>query len=75
MTCPHLDYRRSDEDHEFDHDRPYCTVAEEFVSPMKADICNDRHEFDHTSDCETYPDELQSEEESGGEAVRADASE
>lgn len=57
MTCPYLDYRQSDDKHEFDHDRPYCTVAETFVSPMKADICNDRHAFEHTSDCETYPGE------------------
>jgi hypothetical protein len=57
MTCPYLDYRDSDEDHEFDSERPYCTVAEAFVSPMKADICNDRHQFHHESDCELFPDE------------------
>jgi hypothetical protein len=52
MTCPHLDYRADDEDHDFDHERPYCTVTGEFVSPMKADVCNDRHDFEHTADCE-----------------------
>lgn len=62
MTCPYLDYRSSDDEHEFDHDRPYCTVVGAFVSPMKADICNDRHAFEHTSDCETYPDDRQPEE-------------
>jgi hypothetical protein len=57
MTCPYLNYQQSDEEHEFENDRPYCTVADSFVSPMQADICNDRHDFDHTSDCETFPDD------------------
>lgn len=70
MTCPYLEYRRSDDEHEFDHERPYCGVAESFVSPMRADICNDRHAFDHTSDCELFPDErpAEFEERSDGEA-------
>lgn len=54
MTCPHLEYRRQDDTHEFDHERPYCTVMDSFCSPMRADVCNDRHEFDHTEDCELY---------------------
>ena len=54
MTCPYLEYRRADGEREFDHERPYCTVAEEFVSPMMADICNDRHGFDHGADCDVY---------------------
>jgi len=54
MTCPYLEYRAEDDDHEFDHERPYCAAAEEFVSPMKADVCNDRHEFDHTEDCDVF---------------------
>lgn len=53
MTCPYLDYRRSDETHEFDHDRPYCTAQATFLSPVKADICNDRFDFDHR-DCEVF---------------------
>jgi len=57
MTCPHLSYRRSDDDHEFENERPYCEVTESFVSPMKADICNNRHGFDYTRDCEVYPQE------------------
>ena len=76
MTCPYLDYRESDEDHEFETARPYCTVAEAFVSPMKADICNDRHEFAHDRDCELFPDESAEEAEAvAGETVRADPSE
>ena len=54
MTCPRLEYRSSDEDHEFDHERPYCTVMGEFVSPMKADVCNDRFAFHHQDHCEVF---------------------
>lgn len=54
MPCPHLRYRASSEDHEFDHDRPYCTVVDAFASPMRADVCNDRHEFHHETHCDTY---------------------
>ena len=57
MTCPYLDYRRSDGDQEFDHERPYCDVVDDFVSPMRADLCNDRHDFDHAEHCEFFPDE------------------
>ena len=59
MTCPYLEYRRSDGDKTFDHERPYCGVADEFVSPMKADICNDRFDFDHECDCELYADHVE----------------
>lgn len=54
MACPFLDYRDSDGDLEFDSTRPYCTVADRFVSPMQADICNDRHDFNHQHDCDVY---------------------
>lgn len=54
MTCPYLDYRAADAEHEFDHKRPYCMVSEEFVSPMKADVCNDRHAFSHSEDCDLF---------------------
>jgi len=54
MSCPYLEYRRSDDTHEFDHDRPYCALAEEFVSPMKADVCNDRDGFTHDEFCEIF---------------------
>jgi hypothetical protein len=69
MTCPYLEYRRADGDKEFDHERPYCGVTEEFVSPMKADICNDRFEFDHECDCELYKEHV---EEVVGEAPADD---
>lgn len=54
MPCPHLEYRSADEDHEFDHERPYCGVKETFVSPMRADVCNDRFDLHHAADCEVY---------------------
>ncbi|WP_121823164.1 hypothetical protein [Halostella salina] len=54
MTCPHLAYRHADDEREFGHDRAYCTVAERFVQPMRADICNDRHDLDHAEHCEIF---------------------
>jgi|AntDeeMinimDraft_4_1070355.scaffolds.fasta_scaffold00372_14 hypothetical protein len=54
MTCPFLDYRDSAGDRTFDTARAYCTAAERFVQPMRADICNDRYDLDHASDCEIF---------------------
>lgn len=54
MVCPYLAYESGDETHEFDHERPYCALAGEFVSPMLADVCNDRHDFDHRTHCDRY---------------------
>jgi hypothetical protein len=54
MTCPHLTYRTENDDHTFDTERAFCTVVEEFVQPMRTDICNDRYDLDHTTDCEIY---------------------
>lgn len=54
MACPFLEYRDTDSDHQFDHERPYCAVSEQFVSPMKADVCNDRHGFSHVDDCDVF---------------------
>jgi hypothetical protein len=73
MTCPYLSYRQSDEEHSFENERPYCGVVDSFVSPMQADICNDRHEFKHTSDCETFLSEEASNDDEG--MVHAEMSE
>lgn len=54
MTCPHLSRRQADDEQSFDTERAYCEVIEEFVSPMRADVCTDRHEFEHERDCEFY---------------------
>lgn len=54
MTCPYLRYRTDDGTRSFDHERPYCALADTFVSPMKADVCNDRYDFDHASHCDVY---------------------
>ena len=56
MPCPQLVYRRSDEDKSFEHERPYCTVAETFVQPMRADICANRYGLAHERHCEIYRD-------------------
>ncbi|MFB6083072.1 MAG: hypothetical protein ABEJ94_02375 [Halorientalis sp.] len=54
MACPYLTYRDGGPDHSFETDRAYCRAAETFVQPMRADVCNDRYDLDHTTDCEIY---------------------
>ena len=54
MSCPHLEYRAGDGERSFPTDRAYCVAADRFVQPMRADICNDRYELDHATDCEIY---------------------
>lgn len=54
MTCPFLDYRDASDDQSFDEARAYCTAVRRFVQPMRADICNDRYDLDHATDCEIY---------------------
>jgi hypothetical protein len=49
-----MEYRREDDDNAFDTARAFCTVTETFVQPMRADICNDRYELDHATDCEIF---------------------
>lgn len=56
MTCPYLDYRREAGERSFSEPRAYCTAATTFVQPMRADICNDRYDLDHETDCEIYRD-------------------
>ena len=66
-VCPYLEYRRltrgagasgGDDDIDVNEDEPraYCTAAETFVQPMRADICNGRYGLDHETDCEIYRD-------------------
>lgn len=54
MTCPHLSYERRDGEQVFDTPRAYCTLADRFVQPMRADICNDRYDLVHDQDCEIF---------------------
>jgi len=56
VPCPHLEYRTESGEHSFDHERPYCELAESFVQPMRADICANRHGLDHERHCEIYRD-------------------
>ncbi|MFW5963350.1 MAG: hypothetical protein ACOCQM_00695 [Natronomonas sp.] len=56
MACPYLEYREADEERSFETARAYCTAVDSFVQPMRADVCNDRYELDHTTDCEFYRD-------------------
>lgn len=52
--CPYLEYRSEADDRSFDEPRAYCAIAETFVQPMRADICNDRYDLSHETDCEIY---------------------
>lgn len=54
MTCPYLEYHRTTDDREFETERAFCTAAETFVQPMRADICNNRYGLDHETHCEIY---------------------
>ena len=65
-TCPFLDYRAEANGKSFDTPRAYCTAAERFVQPMRADICNDRHDLDHRTDCEIYQAHAGEEDETVG---------
>jgi hypothetical protein len=65
MVCPYLDYRNGESEpgddanvteRVFDEPRAFCTVVEEFVQPMRADICNDRYGLGHERHCEIYRD-------------------
>lgn len=49
--CPHLAYRG---EQSFDHERAYCTVVERFVQPMRADVCNGRHDLAPRRHCEFF---------------------
>jgi len=52
--CPYLEYRREAGDQSFDHERAYCGVVEQFVQPMRADVCNARHDLSPPAHCEYY---------------------
>jgi hypothetical protein len=65
MTCPYLEYgKRSDTQH-FEEPRGYCAVAEQFVQPMRADICNDRYDLNHEYHCEIYREHTQNRDHQG----------
>jgi len=51
MTCPLLEYREDGDGRSFDAERAYCGAVGRFVQPMRADVCNDRYDLDHATDC------------------------
>ncbi|OIB58607.1 hypothetical protein [Natrialba sp. SSL1] len=74
MTCPFLAYRSEANDRQFDEPRAYCEAAEQFVQPMRADICNDRYDLSHDEHCEIYlehADEVPAGTETGDETENA----
>lgn len=54
MGCPFLNYQAQHGEQRFDEPRAFCTAVDEFVSPMRADICNDRYDLDYEDHCEIY---------------------
>ncbi|MFB6161211.1 MAG: hypothetical protein ABEJ61_08555 [Haloferacaceae archaeon] len=54
--CPHLDYRDAGDGTVFETARAYCTVADRFVQPLRADVCNARYDLDPAEHCEIYRD-------------------
>lgn len=54
MACPYLEFRDAAGDQSFAHERPYCRAADEFVQPMRADICSERYGLVPAEDCEIY---------------------
>lgn len=52
--CPHLEYRTAAGDRQFGTARAYCTVTDEFVEPMRADVCNRRYGLVPEAHCEIY---------------------
>ena len=56
MTCEYLEYREADDEREFETARAFCTVVDEFVQPVRADVCNERYGLDPAADCEYYRD-------------------
>lgn len=57
--CPYLEYRDESDGTQFETERAYCTVTNQFVQPMRADICNDRYGLSHDTDCEIYLDHVE----------------
>lgn len=59
-TCEHLRYREhggegeGSGDPQFETARAYCTVVDEFVQPVRADVCNARYDLSPAEHCEYY---------------------
>ncbi|MFB6236176.1 MAG: hypothetical protein ABEH81_15625 [Halopenitus sp.] len=75
MTCPYLAYRRATDDQEFDTERAYCTASDQFVQPMRADICNDRYDLSHAEHCQIYLEAEAAASESEAEAGETEEAE
>ena len=54
MPCAHLEFRDASGDRSFERERPYCTAAEEFVQPMRADVCSTRYGLTPAEHCEIF---------------------
>lgn len=54
MACHYLEFREADAGTTFEHARPFCTAVEQFVQPMRADICSERYGLTPDEHCEFY---------------------
>ncbi|WP_435153412.1 hypothetical protein [Haladaptatus sp. DFWS20] len=63
MVCPYLEYSNGTDETAFDEPRAFCTVIDEFVQPMRADICNGRYGLNHERDCELYREHVDGDDE------------
>lgn len=54
MSCPYLAYRDEANGKQFERARAYCTAADRFVQPIRADLCTDRYDLAHDRHCEIY---------------------
>lgn len=52
--CRYLQYRTEGDGKRFDTERAYCTVVEQFVQPMRADVCNYRYGLAPERHCEYF---------------------
>lgn len=52
--CEYVEYKATANGKEFDTERPYCTIADQFVQPMRGDICAKRYSLSPDVDCEIY---------------------
>lgn len=68
--CKYLEYRQEASSGRFDTERAYCTAVEQFVQPMRADICNYRYGLSPERNCEYYEAAESSDTDQGGETVR-----
>lgn len=62
-VCKFLEYRTEANGKKFDAERAYCNEVEEFIQPMRADICNQRYDLSPAEHCEFYEQAIERDQE------------